>query len=107
MSEWARAAVAPDFEMFQKLEIMRMISFFLTESQVERRWNSRIEDCGPCTWLPRVCTLKLRIATPCAQLRHTDSPELRIMRPCAWFRHTYVGQVLMSADSLAWLRDRR
>ena len=31
MSESARAAVAPDFEIFWKLEIMRMISFFLPD----------------------------------------------------------------------------
>ena len=31
MSESARAAVASDFEIFWKLEIMRMISFFLPD----------------------------------------------------------------------------
>ena len=36
MSELARAAVAPDFEIFQKLEIMRMISFFLPNL----RWSA-------------------------------------------------------------------
>ena len=94
--------MAPDFEIFRKLDFV-----FLAESQVERRWNSRIEDCDTCTWLPRVCTLNLRIATPCAQLRHIDSPELWIVRQRMWFRHTDVGQVPIGADNLAWLRDRR
>ena len=31
MREGARAAVAPDFEIFWKLEIMRMSSFFLPD----------------------------------------------------------------------------
>ena len=31
MSESAQAAVAPDFEILWKLEIMRMISFFLPD----------------------------------------------------------------------------
>ena len=34
MSESARAAMAPDFAIFWKLEIMRMISFFLPDLRV-------------------------------------------------------------------------
>ena len=37
--------MASDFEIFQKIETMRMISFFLVWSQVKRPMNSRIEDC--------------------------------------------------------------
>ena len=36
--------MAPGFEIFQKIEIMRMVSFFPAGSQVERRWNSRFWD---------------------------------------------------------------
>ena len=45
--------MAPNFEIFQNIETMRMVSCFqaglkLSVSngvQVERHWNSRIEDC--------------------------------------------------------------
>ena len=54
MSESARAAVAPDFEIFWKLEVMRMISFFLP--------NLRLSAAG---------TPELRIAAH-AQHMHQD-----------------------------------
>ena len=37
--------MAPDFEIDWETDILRMISFFPARSQVERHWNSRIEDC--------------------------------------------------------------
>ena len=41
----SRAVVAPDFEISQKLETMRMVSFFPGWSQVKLPVNSRNEDC--------------------------------------------------------------
>ena len=42
MSDWARTAVAPNFEIFGKIEIMRMISFFLP--------NLRLSAVGTPKW---------------------------------------------------------
>ena len=68
MSESARAAVATDFEIFWKLEIMRMISFFLPDLR-----------------LSAVGTPELRIAAPegrgmtlTQKSRMSVTPELRI-----------------------------
>ena len=98
--------MAPDFEIFQKLEIMRMISVFLP--------NLRLSAVG---------TPELRLAAhahgyPCLHCEFEDCDPMRTAsahrfsrivdyETMRMVRHTYVGQVLMSADSLAWLRDRR
>ena len=37
--------MAPDFEIFQKVKIMYMISFFQADLRLSARLNSRIEDC--------------------------------------------------------------
>ena len=64
--------MAPYFELVWKIEIMRMISF-PGGSQVERDWNSRIEDCcagwlgdEPC---PEIEDVKISGIQDCEPMR--------------------------------------
>ena len=76
MSESARAAVAPDFEIFWKLEIMRMISLFLPDLRSSAVGTPELRIAAPEGWgmtlaqKPRMCIApELRIATPRSWLR--------------------------------------
>ena len=75
--------MAPDFEIFWKIEIMRMIYFF----QVDLRSSA---DSTP----------ELRIAelvgwgmTLIQEPRMCVAPELRIANPCAWLRCIFADYV--------------
>ena len=90
-----RAAVAPDFEIVQKIEIMCMISFFL-----------------PDLGLSVVGTPELRIVAPegwgmtlTQKSRMRRAPELRIVSPCAWFRCVLKLHPNQFEEDQVWLEE--
>ena len=69
--------MAPDFEIFQKLEIMRMISLLLPDLRLSAIGASELRIAAPdglgmtLTQKQRMCIApKLRIASPCARFRY-------------------------------------
>ena len=71
-----RTAVAPDFEIFKKTEIMRMISFFLPDLRLSAIGAPELRIAAPDGW-GMTLTQKLRMCI---------APEVRIANPCAWLR---------------------
>ena len=68
--------MAPDFEIFRKIEIMRMISFFLPDLRLSAIGTPELRIAAPDVWRMTL-TQKSRMCT---------APGLRITNPCARFR---------------------
>ena len=67
MSESARAAVTPDFEIFWKLEIMRMISFFLPDFRLSAVGTPEL----------RIAARSMPMVTACLHLEVADCEPMR------------------------------
>ena len=68
--------MTPDFEIFQKIEIMRMISFLLPDLRLSAIGTPELRIAAPDGWAmtltqkQRMCIApELRIASPCARIR--------------------------------------
>ena len=69
MSESARAAVTPDFEIFWKLEIMRMISFFLPDFRLSAVGSPELRIAAHAQPMP--------MATACLHFEVEDCDPMR------------------------------
>ena len=84
--------MAPEFEIFWKIEIVRMISFSLPDLRLSAIGAPELRIAAPEAW-GMTLTQKSRMCR---------APELRIVNPCVWFRCIFEDCIQLEKDQ-AWL----